>query len=96
MGAGWWGKLYEENGRGILSDKSGEPYLKTDDWNTYEIVAVGSKIRTALSACCPPPKLPAEPSRRSAMQVLAHLQTAFPDVDCPIATFQHAMRTFFM
>jgi putative membrane-bound dehydrogenase-like protein len=53
-GAGWWGKLYEENGRGILSDKSGEPYLKTDDWNTYEIVAVGSKIRTAINGhiCC--------------------------------------------
>ncbi len=49
IGAGWWGKLYEENGRAILSDKSGEPYLKADDWNTYEILAVGSKIRTALN-----------------------------------------------
>ena len=54
VGAGWWGKLYEENGRGILSEKSGEPYLKPDDWNTYEIVAVGSKIRTAINGhvCC--------------------------------------------
>src|SRR6266567_4658839 len=49
IGAGWWGKLYEENGRAILSDKSGEPYLKAEDWNTYEILAVGSKIRTALN-----------------------------------------------
>ena len=48
-GAGWWGKLYEENGRAIISDKSGEPWLKPDDWNTYEIVAVGSKIRTAIN-----------------------------------------------
>jgi putative heme-binding domain-containing protein len=48
-GAGWWGKLYEEQGRGILWDKSGEQYLKPDDWNTYEIVAVGHRIRTALN-----------------------------------------------
>jgi putative membrane-bound dehydrogenase-like protein len=49
VGAGWWGKLYEENGRAILSDKSGEPYLKKEDWNTYEVLAVGSKIRTAIN-----------------------------------------------
>ena len=29
VGAGWWGKLYEENGRGILWDKSGEEHVKT-------------------------------------------------------------------
>jgi hypothetical protein len=55
-----------------------------------------SKIRTALSAQRPPPKLSAEPSCRPATQVLAHLQAAFPDTDCPIATFQHTMRTFFV
>jgi putative heme-binding domain-containing protein len=49
VGAGWWGKLYEEQGRGLLWDKSGEQYVKTDDWNTYEVVAVGSKIRTAIN-----------------------------------------------
>jgi hypothetical protein len=46
VGLGWWGKLYEENGRAILSDKPGDPFVNQDDWNTYEIVAVGSKIRT--------------------------------------------------
>jgi len=59
-----------------------------------------SKIRTALSGRCPPPELPAklptEPAQRPAAQVLAHLQAAFPDADCPIAAFQHAMRTFFV
>jgi hypothetical protein len=49
IGVGWWGKLYEENGRGILSDKSGESYLKKGDWNHYEIEAVGSHIRTWLN-----------------------------------------------
>ncbi len=48
-GAGWWGKLYEERGREILWDKSAEAHVKQDDWNTYEIVAVGSKILTALN-----------------------------------------------
>jgi hypothetical protein len=54
-----------------------------------------SKIRTALSGWCPPPELP-EPTHRPAAQVLAHLQTAFPNAPCPIATFQHALRAFFV
>jgi putative heme-binding domain-containing protein len=49
VGAGWWGKLYEEHGRALLWDKSGEAHVKPEDWNTYEIVAVGSKIRTAIN-----------------------------------------------
>lgn len=48
-GAGWWGKLYEENGRALLWDKSGEQFVKADDWNTYEIVAVGGKVRTSIN-----------------------------------------------
>jgi putative heme-binding domain-containing protein len=49
VGAGWWGKLYEESGRGLLSKKSGEEYVKVDDWNEYEILAVGSKVRTWIN-----------------------------------------------
>ena len=48
-GAGWWGKLYEENGRGILVDKDFAAFVNKNDWNTYEILAVGSKVRTALN-----------------------------------------------
>jgi hypothetical protein len=59
-----------------------------------------SKIRTALLARCPPPELPAgwsaQPTRRPAAQVLAHLQAAFPNAGCPIAAFQQALRTFFV
>jgi hypothetical protein len=56
-----------------------------------------SKIRTALSGKCPPPQLPAKSSRRpAAAQVLAHLQAAFPDADCPITAFQQTLRTFFV
>lgn len=53
-GAGWWGKLYEENGRALLSSKPCDAFVKTNDWNTYEILAVGSKIRTAINGqLCP-------------------------------------------
>ena len=55
-----------------------------------------SKIRTALCSRCPPPQLPAQPAQRTAAHVLAHLQAAFPNADCPIATYQHTLRTFFI
>jgi hypothetical protein len=59
-----------------------------------------SKIRTALSALCRPPALPAtpaaKPSHQAAAQVLAHLQAAFPDAPCPITAFQHSLHTFFI
>jgi hypothetical protein len=62
-------------------------------WKRFDLGQ--SKIRTALSACRPPPEPAAKSSRRPATQVLAHLQAVFPDADC-LATFQHTMRTFFM
>jgi hypothetical protein len=49
VGAGWWGKLYEEEGRALLWDKPGDQYVKPEEWNTYEILAVGHKIRTAIN-----------------------------------------------
>jgi len=48
-GAGWWGKLYEESGRGLLVKEGGEQWLNKEDWNTYEVVAVGHKIMTAIN-----------------------------------------------
>ena len=59
-----------------------------------------SKIRTALCGRCPPPESPApppaNPAHQPAAQVLAHLQAAFPNVNCPIAAFQQTMRAFFV
>jgi putative membrane-bound dehydrogenase-like protein len=49
IGAGWWGKLYEEHGRGLLTKESGEKNVKVDDWNRYEIIAAGSKIKTYIN-----------------------------------------------
>ena len=49
IGATWWGKLYEENGRALLWDKPGDDYVHAGDWNKYEIEARGSHIRTWLN-----------------------------------------------
>jgi len=49
VGVGWWGKLYEENGRGLLTKESREQYVKPGDWNTYEITAVGDHIVTKIN-----------------------------------------------
>ncbi len=49
VGAGWWGKLYEESGRGLLWDRSGEKHVRPDDWNTYVIEAVGPRVRTWIN-----------------------------------------------
>src|SRR5262249_9812299 len=45
VGAGWWGKLYEEHGRGLLGKKAGAPLVRAGDWNDYEIVAVRGRRR---------------------------------------------------
>lgn len=49
VGVGWWGKLYEELGRGLIWDKSGEAHVKHDDWNTYTIEANGSRVKTWIN-----------------------------------------------
>jgi putative membrane-bound dehydrogenase-like protein len=49
IGQGWWGKLYEEHGRELLVKKDQEQYVKVDDWNDYEIIAVGDQIKTILN-----------------------------------------------
>ena len=49
VGAGWWGKLYEEHGRALLWDKPGDQHVKPGQWNDYRIVADGSRIRTYVN-----------------------------------------------
>lgn len=45
-----WGRLYHEHGRGKLdwNDRGGQA-VKPDDWNHYEILAVGPAIWTAIN-----------------------------------------------
>lgn len=49
IGAGWWGKLYEENGRGLLVKDDREKHVKVEDWNEYVIEAVGTRIKTWIN-----------------------------------------------
>jgi putative membrane-bound dehydrogenase-like protein len=49
IGPDWWGKLYEENGRAVLWDKSGERHVKRGEWNHYVIEALGNRIRTWIN-----------------------------------------------
>jgi Domain of Unknown Function (DUF1080) len=49
VGKGWWGKLYEESARGLLVKEGGEQFVKKGDWNTYEILAIGHRIKMALN-----------------------------------------------
>ena len=45
IGAGWWGKLYEESGRGLLAKEGGEKHVKPDDWNDYVVEAKGDAVK---------------------------------------------------
>ncbi|MCE9594300.1 MAG: DUF1080 domain-containing protein [Planctomycetes bacterium] len=49
VGPGWWGKLYEEEGRGLLWEKSGEQHVLVDGWNHYEIEARGHHVKTWIN-----------------------------------------------
>jgi hypothetical protein len=50
VGAGVWGKLYHEHGRGKLDwNDNAAGAVKPGDWNRYEVLAVGHKIWTAIN-----------------------------------------------
>lgn len=49
VGAGWWGKLYEEHGRGLLWKVPGDQHVKKDQWNDYKVIAQGSHVRTYIN-----------------------------------------------
>jgi hypothetical protein len=58
--------------------------------------AAQSNLRTALANRSPIPDPPPKPSRRPEALVLAHLQSAFPNAECPITAFHHTIQTFFL
>ncbi len=49
VGPGWWGKLYEENGRGLLADTAMPVDFRPGDWNRYRIEAIGEHVRTWIN-----------------------------------------------
>ncbi len=67
-------------------------------WRRFHLAQ--SPIRTALANRFPLPKQPAKSSHpkslHPAAESLDHLRSAFPNVECPIAAFQHTLQTFFL
>jgi hypothetical protein len=63
-------------------------------WTRFQLGQ--SRIRTALNARCPPPVPPPDSSHTPQAHTIAHLQTAFPNDNCPIASFQQELSTFFV
>jgi len=51
IGTGWFGKLYEEGGRGILAGEyKNQPEIKAKNgWNTYRITANGTKLTQEIN-----------------------------------------------
>lgn len=50
IGEGVWGRLYHESGREKLHwEGKGEKAVKQNEWNTYEILAIGNNIWTAIN-----------------------------------------------
>jgi hypothetical protein len=49
VGPGWWGRLYEEQGRAILSEPATKDAAKPGEWNTYVITAIGDHIETTIN-----------------------------------------------
>jgi hypothetical protein len=50
-GKGYWGQLYGENfgNKTIGKNRAGEQVVKIEEWNTYEVLAVGTRVRTAMN-----------------------------------------------
>lgn len=49
IGAGWWGKLYEEYGRETLSEGSVEYAVSPGNWNQYVVEARRGRLRTWIN-----------------------------------------------
>lgn len=49
IGAGWWGKLYEEHGRELLAKEGGEKFVKQGEWNDYVIEAFEGNVRITIN-----------------------------------------------
>lgn len=54
IGQGWWGKLYEESGRGLLVKEGGEQHVKKEEWNDYTVDAKGATVKIWINEklCC--------------------------------------------
>ncbi len=89
IGPGWWGKLVESGGRGTLWDKSGEAHVKKNDWNSYEIRAIGPRVQTWINGRLCVDLTDAKLARRGHLALQLHIGEAmevrFKEVELEVA-----------
>jgi putative membrane-bound dehydrogenase-like protein len=91
VGAGWWGKLYEEHGRGLLAKEGGEKFVKPGEWNDYTIEAYEGNVRITINGqICTDYLQDAQLSRRGIFALQLHsggkMEVRFKDLKLePIA-----------
>lgn len=49
IGQGWWGKLYEEQGRALLVNQDNSEHVNENEWNSYIIRVVGDRVQMFLN-----------------------------------------------
>ena len=72
IGAGWWGKLYEESGRGLLAKEGGERHVKADEWNDYVVEAKGPTVKIWINGQLVCDYTDAQLSRRGVIGLQVH------------------------
>ncbi|QDU24118.1 PVC-type heme-binding CxxCH protein [Urbifossiella limnaea] len=72
VGAGWWGKLYEESGRGLLAKEGGEQHVKADEWNDYVVEAKGATVKIWINGQLVCDYTDAQLSRRGVIGLQVH------------------------
>jgi putative heme-binding domain-containing protein len=75
IGGGWWGTLYDEHGRGALVSGPRDDLVR--EWNTYEVLAVGDRIQTALNGTRCVDFTDSEPRARGVVALQLHSGSAF-------------------
>ncbi len=72
IGAGWWGKLYEESGRGLLAKEGGERHVRPDEWNDYVVEARGANVKIWINGQLVCDYTDAQLSRRGVIGLQVH------------------------
>jgi putative membrane-bound dehydrogenase-like protein len=84
IGAGWWGKIYEEEGRGLLAKEGGEKFVKADEWNDYIVEAKGPTVKIWINGNLATDYTDEKLSRRGVVGLQLHaggpMEVRFKDV----------------
>jgi putative membrane-bound dehydrogenase-like protein len=77
IGAGYWGTLYDEHGRGTLVGGDHAALVKPGAWNRYEIVVSGETVQLALNGVQTARFVDPKPTLRGVTALQLHSGGAF-------------------